>query len=82
MKTIYATIERASDGGYGVYTANGGFTGMGDTIEEAKESLRETMRLQVEVSKEDGVAYPAYLDGGYEIIYNLDIQSFLEFTGT
>lgn len=39
MKQISAIIERASDGTYSVYCKNEIFSGMGDTIEEAKADI-------------------------------------------
>ena len=43
MKQISAVIERASDGTYSVYCKNEIFSGMGDTIEEAKADMLQQM---------------------------------------
>lgn len=41
MRTITATIEKASDGGYGIYTDIPGLIGSGLTEEEAKADFVE-----------------------------------------
>lgn len=79
MKKIEAIIERNPDGGYTAYCVDEPFFGMGDTAQAAKEEMLEGMRVLVEVSKEDDLAYPAWLDGEYEIVYKFDTQSLLEY---
>lgn len=79
MKTIKAIIEKNPDGWYSVYCVDEMFFGMGETIQAAKEEMLEGMRLLVEVCKEDGGEYPAWLDGEYEIVYKFDTQSLLEY---
>ena len=39
MKKLAAIIEKAADGGYGVYLINEMFSGMGPTPEAAKKNL-------------------------------------------
>lgn len=56
MKHIPAVIERASDGTYSVYCKNEIFSGMGDTIEEAKADMLKQMDLYVAAAKEEGLS--------------------------
>jgi predicted RNase H-like HicB family nuclease len=78
MKTILVKIERNEDG-FGVYAENEVFTGMGDTLGEALENMKEGIRLYVETMKEARMPYPAYLDGGYEFKHEYDIQSMVSY---
>lgn len=78
-KKIEATIEIASDGTYGIYCINEPFTGIGDTLAEAKQSLFDGMKILKEVSIERGCKYPAILDEEFEVVYKMDVKSFLEY---
>jgi len=79
MKIIEAIIERAKDGGYGVYCANQPFTGMGNNAEAAKVNMLESMKFHKEVCVEEGLTYPAFLDSDFEIVYKFDTESLLEY---
>lgn len=78
MKTLLVTVERNAEG-FTLYTDNEIFSGVGDTLEDARKNMAEQIALYVEVMREDGKPYPAYLDGGYEIKYKFDVPSLLEF---
>ena len=55
-KKVEAIIEKASDGGYGIYIPSiPGIGVIGDSEEEAKENLLEVIDNIVEQCKEDGV---------------------------
>jgi predicted RNase H-like HicB family nuclease len=57
--TYQAIYERAEDGTIWGYTSEvPGAFGAGDTLEEAKESLREGIRLWIEVARENGEEIP------------------------
>jgi predicted RNase H-like HicB family nuclease len=57
--TYQAIYERAEDGTIWGYTPDvPGAFGAGDTLEEAKESLREGIRLWIEVARENGEEIP------------------------
>lgn len=77
MKKIEAIFERSSDGGYCVFCVNEMFSGIGDTLEAAKQNMLESMDFFIEGSKEAGNQYPEWLDGKYEISYKFDIHSLL-----
>ena len=79
MKTIEATIERATDGTFSVYCTTEMFSGMGDTAEKAKQNLVEQMEFFKQTAIEDGTEYPAFLNGDYQIVYKFDTQSLLEY---
>ena len=72
MKQISAIIERASDGTYSVYCKNEIFSGMGDTIEEAKADMLQHMEIYKATAKEEGFKYPEFLDGEFTITYTVD----------
>lgn len=79
MKTIEAKIERATDGTFSVYCLEEMFSGVGDTIEEAKEDMQAQIEFYVEHCKEGGKAYPDWLDEDYRIEYQLDVPSILQY---
>ena len=52
-------IEKAADGGYGVYVPDlPGCVGMGGTKEEAVDNIAEAIRFHLEGMKEDGLPIP------------------------
>ncbi len=71
MKHIPAVIERALDGTYSVYCKDEIFSGMGDTIEEAKADMLKQMDFYVAAAKEEGLSYPEFLDGEFIVEYEL-----------
>lgn len=79
MRIVKATIEIASDGGYGVYCVNAPFSGMGATVEEAKQDMLNGIEVYKETCKEDGYSYPAWLDKPYQFVYQFDAQSLLRY---
>ena len=78
MKTILVKIERNKDG-FGVYAENEVFTGMGDTLEQAIGNMVEGINLYVEVMREAKMPCPTYLDGGYKLVYEYDMQSMVSY---
>jgi predicted RNase H-like HicB family nuclease len=79
MKTIEAIIERANDGTYSVYCENEMFSGMGDTVEDAKNNMLEQMQFFKETAADDNHEYPAFLDEEFEVVYKFDTQNLLEY---
>jgi hypothetical protein len=55
------------------------FAGMGDTVEAAVNDLKEGVAFFIEVAKEEGFPYKAYLDGDYEIELDYDAVSMLKY---
>lgn len=79
MKEIQAIIERAKDGTYSVYCKDEIFSGMGDTIEEAKADMLQQMDLYRATAKEEGFKYPEFLDDGFKISYTIDALSLMDY---
>ena len=79
MKRIAAIIERATDGTYSVYCKDEIFSGMGDTIAEAKADMLRQMEAYRETAKEEGFKYPEFLDGDFTIDYSVDAPSLMNY---
>lgn len=79
MKTIEAIIEKANDGGYGVYCTDQPFTGMGNTAQDAKANMMEQMDFFKQTAIEDGFECPAFLNEPFDIIYKFDTESLLAY---
>lgn len=76
MRTITATIEKASDGGYGIYTDIAGLIGSGLTEEEAKADFCEVLEEQAAYYYKRTGEYPDWYREGYEIEYRYDLSGF------
>jgi predicted RNase H-like HicB family nuclease len=78
MKKIKVIIERAKDGTYSSYGETvDGIYGMGDTVQEAKESALKGLKLFVENNEPKNI--PAALKGEYEIVFKYDTVSLLNY---
>ena len=77
-KKVEAIIERASDGGYGIYIpALPGIGVIGDTEEGAKANLMEVISDIAEQCKKDGVK--DYVNGGNLVVsYRYDPSAFFK----
>jgi len=76
MKLIKVIIEKTKDM-YSSYAENvPGIYGGGDTVEEAKKSILDAIKLFKEHN--DTKHIPAILKGKYAIIYKYDAESFLK----
>ena len=75
-KKVEAIIEKASDGGYGIYIPSiPGIGVIGDTEKEAKDNLLEVISEIVDQCKIDGVEDK--VNGGHlEISYRYDPSAF------
>lgn len=79
MKTLLTAVARDNDGFYTIYTENEIFSGLGETLDAARANMEEQIALYVNLMREEGKQYPAYLDGGYEIKFQFDVASLLDF---
>ena len=79
MKRITAIIERAKDGTYCIYCKDEIFSGLGDSIEDAKKDMEKQMNTYKETAIKEGFKYPDYLDSGYTIDYHVDAASLLQY---
>lgn len=76
-KKIKIIIER-SNNAFSAYAENApGVYGMGDTVEEAKQSVIEGIRLLKKYNKSKNI--PAILMGDNEVVFKFDTESFLNF---
>ena len=82
MKKIVAIIEKASDGGYGIYCPElkevSALFGHGLTEQEAKENLHENLEAAIEHFEEEGVEIPQILIGKVEFDYKYDFSGFFK----
>ena len=70
MKTIKVIIERSKDA-FWAYSENTGVNGVGDTVEEVKQSVLECIKIQKGLGNlKDGE--------DYEIVYKFDTESLLQ----
>lgn len=76
MKILKIVIERSSDM-FGAYAENAkGIYGTGDNVQEAKQSILNTIKIIEEFKSE---SIPTILKGEYQIIYRFDVESFLNY---
>ncbi|WP_134088878.1 type II toxin-antitoxin system HicB family antitoxin [Olivibacter sp. XZL3] len=77
MKTLKITIEKSADM-FSAYAENvKGIYGGGNTVEEAKQSILESIRLLKLYNEPKNV--PSILKGEYNIVYHFDAESFLNY---
>jgi len=77
MKKIIAIIEKASDGGYGIYTSTDEpIWGYGLSEAEARKDFLEVLEEQANHYKETKGIYPDWFSDGYEIEYRYDMSGF------
>ncbi|MDR3140191.1 MAG: type II toxin-antitoxin system HicB family antitoxin [Tannerellaceae bacterium] len=77
MKTIVAIIEKASDGGYSIYTkdVDGGFAS-GLAEDEARKDFLEVLEEQADFYRERAGNYPDWFLEGYTVAFHYDISGF------
>lgn len=79
MKTVRIVIEKSKDH-YSSYADNiAGVYGAGDTVEEAKASILEGIRLLKENNSAENI--PAVLKEDYKLIFKFDMESLLKYYG-
>ncbi|MBQ9525737.1 MAG: type II toxin-antitoxin system HicB family antitoxin [Bacteroidaceae bacterium] len=77
MKRIKAIIEKASDGGYGIYAeGNIPLFSSGHTETEAKEDFETLVHEQAEYMKEQQGKYPEWYSCNVQIDYRYDMSGF------
>ena len=77
MKQVKIIIERAKDGTYSAYGEEVAAYGMGETVEAAKKEALEGLQLFIENNQPEKI--PSVLKGKYEIVFQMDVQSLLEY---
>ena len=82
MKKVAAIIEKASDGGYGIYCPDlkgVSLHGYGLTEKEAKENLLENLDAVLEYYEEENKSYPEVLnEGKISFEYKYDFSGFFK----
>ena len=74
MKILTAIIEKSSNGEYGVYLPDiPGYTGLGNTENDAKNDLREAINEVVSYCKEQGINDNIY-GGDVDFNYQYDFS--------
>ena len=77
MKRIKAIIEKASDGGYGIYAeGNIPLVSSGLTETEAKMDFEALVSEQAEYIKEQQGKYPEWYSSNLQIDYRYDMSGF------
>ncbi len=77
MKRITAIIEKASDGGYGIYAeGNLPLFSSGLTEDEAREEFETLVREQAEFMKERQGEYPDWYSDDVQVDYRYDMSGF------
>jgi len=77
MKTLKIVIERSADM-FGAYAENAeGIYGGGDTVEEAKQSILDAIQIIKKEFTPENI--PSVLTGEYEIVYQFDVESLLNY---
>ncbi|MBR4734920.1 MAG: type II toxin-antitoxin system HicB family antitoxin [Bacteroidales bacterium] len=78
MRTLHAVIERAEHN-YSAYVEEvNGVCGVGDTLDEVKQSLEEGLLVLKEDCLEFGYIVPEALVGDYKLVFRMDTKSFLQ----
>lgn len=78
MTTLHAVIEWA-DTNYSAYVEElTGVGGVGDTLDEVKKSLEESLVVLKEACIEYGDPVPEELQDEYKIVFRMDTKSFLQ----
>ena len=78
MTILHAVIEK-TENNYGAYVEElTGVGGIGDTLDEVKESLKEGLIALKEACIEYGNPVPEELQGEYKIVFRMDTKSFLQ----
>lgn len=77
MQTLTAIIE-SLENNYSAYIKDvDGVVATGSTIEEIKANLVEAVRLYVETCHDLGCDLPETLQDEYQIVFSMDVKSFL-----
>ncbi len=76
MKKVKIVIERTSDGYVGYSTGDDLIHGMGDTVSECKEDIMNNIESHKLLPRTD---QPKWLTSDYELVFNMDTRSILEY---
>lgn len=74
MKLVKIIIERSEDAFWAYAEEVEGVSGGGETVEEAKQSVLESIELQKELGN-----WPKSLGENYQLVYKFDAESLLSY---
>lgn len=77
MKTLTAIIEKAEDGGYGIYADGGApIFGSGLSEDEARKEFEACLKEQAEYMKDQQGEYPDWYSDDLQVEYRYDMTGF------
>ena len=80
MRPVDITICLAADGTYSAYcNEHPALFGIGNTANQAKKSLEETLRLVKEDGKDAALFYPEWIEEDYTFMVHWDVRTMLEY---
>lgn len=79
MTKIKSIIAKAPDGFCSIHCVDEMFSGGGNSPQEAKKDMLDQMQFYRETAITEGFSYPSFLDKDFEIEYEFDAQSLLEY---
>ena len=80
MVTLNAIIERAEHNYCAYLKEIDGIIGIGDTLQEVKRSILESIDITIEeCAMNPEYVLPEELKGEYEVVFSMDVLSFLEY---
>lgn len=79
MKTIKVIIERAENNYSAYLDGIDGIVTTGATVDEIKSNMYNAINALIEECKEFGCEVPEELQGDYELVFQMDVKSLLDF---
>ncbi|KAA6338302.1 hypothetical protein EZS27_013694 [termite gut metagenome] len=79
MKTIKVIIEQAENNYCAYLEGIDGIVAVGDSIDEIKSNMCDSIQVLKDECDEFGYEFPEELQGEYELLYQMDVKSVLEF---
>lgn len=79
MKTIKVIIERAENNYSAYLDGIDGIVTTGATVDEIKSNMYNAINALIEECKEFGCEVPEDLQGDYELVFQMDVKSLLDF---
>ena len=74
MKQIKIIIERSDDAFWAYAQKVEGVSGVGDTVQEAKQSALDSIEIQKELGN-----FPKALNGNYQVVFKFDAESLFDY---
>ena len=78
IRRIISVVEKTENGFSAFLEGVDGVVATGKVLDEVKRLLIEALEMHIETSKELGEPIPEFLNGEYEIIFQMDLPSLFE----